>query len=494
MGNNNQRTAIAVAVCAALGATASQAATFNVTTTADSGAGSLRQALIDANANAEADTIQLSAISGQTITLSSGELATYNDEITIEGAGVTVDAAGSSRVLYSYSTNLTVNNLTITGGDAGPSYGGGLFSYYGGLELNDTTITGNTAAVAGGLLAVGYYDISIQDSVISGNQALGGGVRGSGLPLAGIRDRRPQRESLPNFPGDPRGSGSPVGGAYLATYGNVTISGTTISGNSAGQAAGFIAVAADVTVTDSTISGNIAGGQIGAGFIQTKYDGDGLVSNSTISGNVAENGPLGGLFTGFGDGGSMTIQFSTFTGNAADNAYAGGLFVDSPTGMATSLNGTIISGNSAATDPDVGQPDDVTTNVNFSLIGNAPSQGTFNTDATSASLLGANPQLGPLANNGGPTLTHLPGAGSPARDVVPADGTLGCGTSLTTDQRGSPRPQGTGCDLGSVEISSAGIPEAIAVPVLDRIGLLLMAGLLGIAGFLGLRRRADRRS
>lgn len=59
--------------------------------------------------------------------------------------------------------------------------------------------------------------------------------------------------------------------------------------------------------------------------------------------------------------------------------------------------------------------------------------------------------LGPLADNGGPTLTHLPGLGSPAIDAIPA-GTAGlCDRTLATDQRGAVRPQGTACDIGSVE-------------------------------------------
>jgi hypothetical protein len=68
------------------------------------------------------------------------------------------------------------------------------------------------------------------------------------------------------------------------------------------------------------------------------------------------------------------------------------------------------------------------------------------------------PQIGALAGNGGPTMTRLPAATSPLIDGVPlaqckADGA----STVTTDQRGVTRPQGSGCDIGSVEV----VPEAV---------------------------------
>ena len=65
----------------------------------------------------------------------------------------------------------------------------------------------------------------------------------------------------------------------------------------------------------------------------------------------------------------------------------------------------------------------------------------------------ADPHLGPLAANGGPTPTLLPEPGSPLIDAIPigscqADGAAG----ITNDQRGVTRPQGPGCDIGAVEV------------------------------------------
>lgn len=95
------------------------------------------------------------------------------------------------------------------------------------------------------------------------------------------------------------------------------------------------------------------------------------------------------------------------------------------------------------------------------MIGESPTDGSnFSPDTVTGNLLGEDPELGPLADNGGPTPTHLPAAASPALDVVTAAG--GCGTSFALDQRGEPRPEtgGSLCDAGSVE-------RGLAPPLID---------------------------
>jgi hypothetical protein len=528
---NHRRTALAAAICTVLGAGHAGAATFQVTNTNDSGPGSLRDALTQANANAEADTIDLSSISGQTITLTSGQLSTSSDTITIEGNGVTIDAGGNSRVLYSNATDLELNDLTITGGSATgtalnrgiPSGGGGIYSKYGGsLTLNDSTVTGNQAEGSGGgvahsgagavsingstitnntsrdngglSIATNGIDIDLRDSVISGNTATG-----SGGNVARAIDDGPFGRGLL--------AGSVVGGAYLvADGGNVSIERSTITANTAGAFAGVVAATrgadASLTIDRTTISNNNAtGGYGGGGYLASTYEA--VLTNSTVSGNTA-NQEAGGLVVVTGSGselrgqtptpvyGQTRIEFSTITANTSGTDF-GGLYLAS-NGSQT-INGSVISGNSAPANPDLGigtggprGPAGGSADVTFSLIGIDPTTGTLNKDATSTALTGADPLIGPLADNGGPTQTHLPGSGSPVVDAIPSS-TGGCGTTVNADQRGQPRPSGAGCDLGAVERGGIVAPApALPVPLLDRLGLLLLAGLLGLAGLFGVRR------
>lgn len=537
--NSYSKTALAAAICSALTAGHAGAATFNVSNNNDAGAGSLRAALSQADANAGPDTVDLSSISGQTITLTSGQLVTNDDdtvdELTIEGSGVTINADGNSRVLLSYFTDLVINDLTITGGDSssaparggmGPSTaGGGIYSLYGSLELNDSTVTGNSTPSFGGGVAhmdsdgaleiarstisgnsagsgggIASYvlddDTTIRNSIISNNTATGG--NGGGLRMSGERAQAIREEF-----GRGLGGGSYAGGMYsVSFYGNLSIEDSTISGNTADSDAGIygVAVYGSASIERSTISGNQAmNGASGGGVLLGKYA---TVTNSTISGNSASEDIGGFAMVSYsnvnGQGqppagpSGIRVDFSTITGNTS-GSQGGGLSLFSSD---TTINASVIAGNSAPIDPDVALGGGVvrggggggTADVTFSLIGVDPSTGTLNKDATSTSLTGANPQLGPLAANGGPTQTHLPASGSPLIDAVGA-GQGGCGTSVTGDQRGSPRPFGPGCDIGAVERGDVVAP--LAVPFLDRLGLLLMAGLLGVVGLFGFRRRSS---
>jgi hypothetical protein len=131
---------------------------------------------------------------------------------------------------------------------------------------------------------------------------------------------------------------------------------------------------------------------------------------------------------------SLTVRLSTVAGNTAPSG-AGFQFA---VGTFREVHGSVLA------------------NVGGSCSA-ASSSGTRNvvSDAScphfSSSLANTNALLGALADNGGPTFTHLPGVGSPVIGLIPA-GTAGlCDGTVPTDQRGIARPQSGNCDVGAVE-------------------------------------------
>jgi Ca2+-binding RTX toxin-like protein len=115
--------------------------------------------------------------------------------------------------------------------------------------------------------------------------------------------------------------------------------------------------------------------------------------------------------------------------------------------VTTTIGSSIIAGNTGA-DVDLSN----VTSEGYNLIGDGNATGSFNQPGDQ--IIGKNsPGLGALANNGGPTRTHALLAGSPALGTIP-QGTNGCGTTLTQDQRGVGRPQGNACDTGSFELEN----------------------------------------
>ena len=150
----------------------------------------------------------------------------------------------------------------------------------------------------------------------------------------------------------------------------------------------------------------------------------------------------------------MTLVYATVVGNTSIS--------NGPANLAMA-SGTIVPFGSVIALPQGGP--------NCEFNGGTMSSNGFNfTDDPSCMLGGAgdtqdgDPGLGPLAENGGPTQTRLPQAGSPLVDAIPigscqADGAAG----ITTDQRGLPRPALSGCDIGAVEVQvGAAVPVAAA--------------------------------
>jgi hypothetical protein len=267
-----------------------------------------------------------------------------------------------------------------------------------------------------------------------------------------------------------------IGGGAFACLRDLQVRNSTISGNVAVVGGGFYA--AKGQISGSTISGNTAttftpisppsvgGGGISVGTAPMK------VENSTISGNVVSNTRTGGYpgsHSAYGGGLFMpsdqaSLVASTVAGNrvtAADPAAAakgGGIATGTTTIYQPTVQNAIIAGNSAATGPDVFGK----LNAAFDLIQN-PADATLNETVAGSNILGQDPQLAPLASNGGPTQTLALSQSSPAVDK-------GSGSGLPADQRGLPRPldfpqfpnsaaQGAnGADIGAFELQPASGP------------------------------------
>lgn len=554
-----RRAPLAAGISLALASGLTQAATFNVTTNADSGAGSLRDAIAQANGAAGPHTIDMTGISGDTITLASS-LTDITEAVDIIGSDVTLDGAGAYSCLYAYESNLGVSDLTVTGCTghyySGNTYGGGIEVFGGTLTMTNSTVTSNTATYGGGVFVTG--DAEVTDSVISDNTAVGGvgGISGSAsLTLVGSQ-----------ITGNTTGG---FGGGFRCSSTDgcaLSITDSEITGNSADYGGGgYVNVkytAQALNIDSSTISNNNAGNTGGGVHVRTKYEAlDNTIVNSTITGNSASLGGgvyiyneyyyYDGYYGSLGDT-SFNITGSTISLNDSSSSPGGGILASNPSAgygysLITNIGNTIVEGNTAASssaDLDLLEvlfinsesmaleraqrflnshrnispameaeildrvssrfPRDVgngttgggttTFNVDFSLVGEAPAAAgtTFNPDAATSSVLGQSAQLGPLANNGGPTQTHLPAAGSPAIDLIPS-GDNGCGGTFNVDQRGEPRPEtgGTACDAGAVETGEGGtgIPETTPVPTLNRWTTGLLALGLGLMGWFGLRRR-----
>ena len=213
-----------------------------------------------------------------------------------------------------------------------------------------------------------------------------------------------------------------TGSGLYNVSGNVSITNTTISNNSADFGGGIYNEGGTVTLTQVTLSGNTAiylGGAIYNNF------GDLNLNQVTISGNSADSG--GGIFS---LDGHFDLTYVTFGGNIAYSADGGILLAGISRGT---VKNVIIDGTGTSVDNchEFYGSGTAITSLGFNLSSDTTCP--FNQAGDQNNI---DPMLGPLAHNGGPTLTHMLLSGSPAIDAGQ------CITGLTTDQRGLPRLQG----------------------------------------------------
>jgi hypothetical protein len=423
------------------------AAEFPVINNDDAGPGSLRQAFIDA-AGSPGDDVIVVQPGVATITLLTGPLThvpAAPDDLEVQGNGVAINANGSGGMAINNTPNLTLDRVTITGGTGGAvGVGGGAVWSAGNVALTNSTLTGNnttgTGGDGGGVVAEG--NLSITNSTISGNAATNSGGGGSTGGNATVTSS--------TVSGNNAIDGS---GGGINVNGNVSVTASTISGNTAGPTihrGGGIGAGGSVTLTRSTISGNVADGGSGGGIGSSSAV---TATNSTISGNTAE---LGG--GGIGASEDVTLVYATVVGNsAADN----GANVGSEAGLVAF--GSVVALRQGG-------------GANCSISGSTTSNGFNFSDDASCGFTGTgdrqnagDPGLGALANNGGPTQTTLPQTGSLLIDAIPVNSCEADGASgITTDERGVTRPQGSGCDVGAVEVEVAGPAPAAAVQTVVR--------------------------
>jgi hypothetical protein len=254
-----------------------------VMNTNDSGAGSLRDALVNAP---DGDTINFSVTTPATITLTTGELL-VNKNFIISGPGadqLSVNGNAASRVFHIASgKTVTISGLTITNGSATGNhpddFGGGIYSDHATLTVSDCTISGNSATSGAGIFSDGENSgsatLTVTNSTLSGNSTNnnGGGIFSGGV----------------------------FSGSATLTINNSTFSGNSATAIISGGSGGGIYNQSALTINNSTFSGNSATNG-GGGVFNT-----GVLSGSatlTLGSTIFKTGALGENI--FNDSGSVT--------------------------------------------------------------------------------------------------------------------------------------------------------------------------------------------
>ena len=433
------------------------AATITVTNTNDSGPGSLRQALANAN---NGDTINF-AVTG-TISLFNGELV-IGKNVTIAGPGANQLAINASQEWGPQAIFHVVSGKTVTIS--------GLTIAVGGI-LNDEAILTvsncvlsfnsigifNNAAFNSGVIA----SVTIINSLFSDN--VEGIFNESGPPLGSTRTLA-RDSTLIRKPAD---GGSGAGNCTACvTVANSVVTGNTFGVRNTTDLASTVTVInsrftgnsleailsygnAEITVKNSTISGNFVGIEISFASVS--------IANSTIS----DNSGWGGVYAG---GGDLSIVNSTISGNSANTGTGGGIYNFN---SSLRITNSTITGNSAGSGGGIYNDQGQFEISNTILNAGASGENIFNNGGTVTShgynlssddgggylngpgdQINTDPLLGPLQSNGGPTSTHALLPDSPAIDAgdpifIPPP---------STDQRGCPfdRVFNGRIDIGSFE-------------------------------------------
>jgi CSLREA domain-containing protein len=380
--------------------------------------------------------------------------STVEDGAAIGGGntygGVLVQAAGAA----------TIDALAVRRNRTDGTGGGLVVGTSGAISVTDSTIEDNTGGAGNGgmYLSSTAGDVLVQDTTVHGNRAFTGTAGGMRAETAAgtLTLRGVTVEANVTLTDD--------AGALVAANGNVVVERSRFADNVALQMGGglYATATGTISVRDTTVQGNQAVDGVGGALFGS--NGPSIdVQNSTFADNVVlgAGGQGGGaVFIGSAP---VTLTNCTVSGNRASTTGAGLLSTNNPVLIASST----FAGNAAgAPGSAIALAGAATATVRGTVLGTGVFQSCAaaiasegdNLDQDGTCLLagagdrsGIDPQLGPLADNGGATSTHEPLAGSP---LIDAFGGPNC---PATDQRGVVRPtDGNGdgtpaCDVGAVE-------------------------------------------
>jgi predicted outer membrane repeat protein len=383
-------------------------------------------------------------------------LSVANLVATISGVTFSGNSANTSggAVYFTNGTSLQISNCTLQNNTAKAS-GGGVYLAHGGLIVDHSQFlqnkATNTTGTGGAIATNTNTNLSVTSSTISGNTA---GSSGGGIYASST--------SIVNLTGSVLANNTAQGaGGALCGGSNTTVTSCTIDGNSASAGGGIsmpggTVAAATLRIESSAVTNNHstnAGGGVWARSVLQASHGAFIV-NSTLSGNAASTSG-GGIYNQYG---LVSVENSTITKNTAAVNRGSGIATRGTTAQQTVIASSIVAGNVNSDLDLVGGSQPVFQSNGYNLLGIGNAIAEFNSTGDQTNI--ADPMLGPLANNGGPTKTHAPLTGSPAIDAGDPAALEGINGVPLFDGRGVPFGRvfdgdaagGARIDIGAFEV------------------------------------------